>query len=188
MVELSRHDRCLFTQLRLQIASRLWGASVGPYDWTRVSIEAIDGREVNGRSAFERDAAVCLLDGKVLARVTYTISESIREEDLHLTPDKPSMSYEEYTQAHWAHPQAGYLAIGGKLSEREEAELLCMVVRAFADPQDLVDADSEEESAAVPVCPPFTPPESGAQDCHARYSRLVKPIDEAHRCDGSAGM
>jgi hypothetical protein len=155
----------------MQIASRLWGAGAQSHDWSRICIEAIDGQQMGPLSQRERDVAVCQLTADVLGTVTYSVAETISEEDLRpVAEDRPIMSYEEYTQQHWAHPHSGYLAIGGKLSAGEEAELLAMVVRAFADPQDLMPESCEAEAKPVPVCALPLPPESREQECCRRYA------------------
>lgn len=70
LLSLSRHGRCLLSELRLQVASRVLATG---RSWRRVRIDSINGEDLTGMPPRERDAAVCKLKADRLGRVAYTL-------------------------------------------------------------------------------------------------------------------
>jgi hypothetical protein len=127
LIVIQRRSRALLFELRQQIAARVGAAP----RWDRVVVERVGDEKVAGRPPREQDGVICRLAGDGVL-VWYRLlpasalpPEPPRSDELGLLP------LYEYRRRHWASPEAGYLAIGGKLSPEEEEQLLAAIVGAF---------------------------------------------------------
>jgi len=63
----------------------------------------------------------------------------------------PALDPDEYARQHWVNPQAGFLAVVGKLTAEEEEEALLAIVQAFASADDAPGPSRAEAAAPAPT-------------------------------------
>jgi isopenicillin N synthase-like dioxygenase len=81
------------------------------------------------------DERQCVLRGR-----QYSVGDGVVVHD-----DVEELSPQDYCRLHWVNPEAGYLAVAGKMSQEEENELLLSVVSAYCDEQEPLNHDSGQQ-------------------------------------------